>query len=88
MIDYTSPVFWLFLALSGFAVILLRVRRPDLPRPFRVPLYPVLPLVFCASCLFVLWSSVQYVRLGALLGLGVLAMGGVVLLFVARPVRS
>ncbi len=88
MIDYTSPVFWLFLALSGFAVILLRIRRPDLPRPFRVPLYPVLPLVFCASCLFVLWSSVQYVRLGALLGLGVLAIGGVVLLFVARPVRA
>ncbi len=88
MIDYTSPVFWLFLTLSGFAVVLLRVRRPELPRPFRVPLYPVLPLVFCASCLFVLWSSVQYVRLGALLGLGVLAMGGVVLVFVARPVRS
>jgi basic amino acid/polyamine antiporter, APA family len=88
MIDYTSPVFWLFLALSGFAVILLRMKRPDLPRPFRVPLYPVLPLVFCASCLFVLWSSVQYVRLGALLGLGVLAIGGVVLLLVARPVRS
>jgi APA family basic amino acid/polyamine antiporter len=88
MIDYTSPVFWLFLTLSGFAVILLRIRRPDLPRPFRVPLFPVLPLVFCASCLFVLWSSVQYVRLGALLGLGVLAIGAVVLVFVARPVRS
>ena len=87
MIDYTSPVFWLFLTLSGFAVILLRIRRPDLPRPFRVPLYPVLPLVFCASCLFVLWSSVQYVRLGALLGLGVLAIGGLVLAWVARPLR-
>ena len=59
MIDYTSPVFWAFLALSGFAVILLRRRMPDLPRPFRVPFYPLLPLVFCASCLFVLWSSVK-----------------------------
>jgi amino acid transporter len=80
MIDYTSPVFWGFLALSGFAVIVLRRRRPDLPRPFRVPFYPVLPLLFCASCLFVLWSSVEYVRLGALAGLGVLAAGGVLLL--------
>jgi amino acid transporter len=80
MIDYTSPVFWGFLTLSGFAVIVLRRRRPDLPRPFRVPFYPVLPLLFCASCLFVLWSSLEYVRLGALVGLGVLAAGGLLLL--------
>jgi amino acid transporter len=84
MIDYSSPVFWSFLTLSGFAVILLRWRRPDLPRPFRVPLFPVVPLVFCASCLFVLWSSLAYVRLGALLGVAVLALGGFVLLWLRR----
>ncbi len=28
MIDYTSPVFWLFLTLSGFGVVVLRIRRP------------------------------------------------------------
>ncbi len=84
MVDYSSPVFWLFLALSGFAVILLRWKRPDLPRPFRVPLFPWLPLVFVASCLFVLWSSVAYVKLGALAGLAMLAVGGVVLWWVRR----
>jgi len=84
MIDYSSPVFWLFLSLSGFAVILLRRRRPDLPRPFRVPLFPWLPLLFCASCLFVLWSSLAYVKLGALAGVAMLALGGVVLLWVRR----
>jgi APA family basic amino acid/polyamine antiporter len=89
MIDYTSPVFWLFLALSGFAVIVLRRRHPDLPRPFRVPFYPILPLVFCASCLFVLWSSVQYVRLGAMAGVGVLLLGGGVMWWLgrARPLQ-
>ncbi len=84
MVDYSSPVFWLFLTLSGSAVILLRRRHPELPRPFRVPLYPWLPLVFVASCLFVLWSSLAYVRLGALLGVAVLAIGGVVLLGIRR----
>lgn len=88
MVDYSSPVFWLFLALSGFAVILLRWRRPDLPRPFRVPLYPVLPLVFCAACLFVLWSSLAYVRLGAMAGVAMLALGGVVLLWVRGGQRA
>ncbi len=87
MIDYTSPVFWLFLTLSGFGVVVLRVRRPDLPRPFRVPLFPLLPLLFCVSCLFVLWSSLQYVRLGALVGVAMLVVGGVVLLWLGRTGR-
>ncbi|HEV7609761.1 MAG TPA: APC family permease [Steroidobacteraceae bacterium] len=87
MVDYSSPVFWLFLTLSGFAVIVLRWRRPELPRPFRVPWFPLLPLVFCASCLFVLWSSLVYVRLGALLGVAMLALGGVVLLWVWHASR-
>src|SRR5262249_30798718 len=43
MIDYTSPVFWTFLTLSGLAVMILRWRRPELPRPFRVPFFPLLP---------------------------------------------
>jgi amino acid transporter len=84
MIDYTSPVFWLFLCASGFAVIVLRRRLPELPRPFRVPLYPVLPLVFCASCLFVLWSSIEYVRLGAMAGIGVLLLGGLAMAWLGR----
>lgn len=84
MIDYTSPVFWLFLCASGFAVVVLRVKRPDLRRPFRVPLFPLLPLVFCASCLFVLWASVEYVRLGAIAGVGVLLLGVLALLWLGR----
>ena len=37
---------WLFYALCAGAVILLRRRRPDHPRPFRVPGYPVVPALF------------------------------------------
>jgi basic amino acid/polyamine antiporter, APA family len=84
MVDYSSPVFWLFLMLSGFAVIVLRHRWPDLPRPYRVPLYPVLPLVFCASSAFVFCSSLLYVKLGALAGVAVLGVGGLVLLWIRR----
>jgi amino acid transporter len=84
MIDYSSPVFWLFLSLSGLAVPVLRWRRPDLPRPYRVPLFPWLPLLFVAACLFVLWSSLADVKAGALAGLAMLALGGVVLAWVRR----
>lgn len=37
---------WIFYGLVMLAVILLRVRRPGVERPFRVPGYPVVPLLF------------------------------------------
>src|SRR5690606_16649063 len=43
MVAYTSPVFWLFMCLTGLALIRLRQRDAHHPRPFRVPLYPVMP---------------------------------------------
>ncbi len=36
----------IFSMLTVAAVFVLRVRRPDLPRPFRVPGYPVVPAVY------------------------------------------
>ena len=90
MVEFTAPVFWLFFLLAGIALFVLRQRDPGIERPFRVPLYPVLPLVFCATCAYMLWSSLSYVRsqtLGGInagwIGVAVLAVG-VVLLAVLR----
>ena len=86
MVEYTAPVFWLFFLLAGVSLFVLRAREPDTPRPFRVPLYPVLPLVFCGACAYMLWSSLGYVGGNTFLGLnaawvGVAVLGvGVVLL--------
>jgi len=79
MVDYLSPVYWLFLTMSGAALLVLRRRYPDVARPFRVPLYPYVPLVFIASSVYVFWSSVAYVRTGAIVGVAVLAAGGLLL---------
>jgi len=81
MVDYLAPVYWFFLSLSALAVIVLRVRYPEVPRPFRVPWYPIAPLLFFLSCLYTLWASLVYVQIGALVGVGVLAVGGFLLLF-------
>ena len=75
MVDYLSPVYWLFLTLSGLALFVLRRRYPEAPRPFRVPLYPWVPLAFVVSSGYVLYSSVAYVRAGAVAGVAVLAAG-------------
>lgn len=79
MVEYTAPVFWSFFLLSTLALIVLRVKEPHTERPFKVPLYPVLPLLFAAVCAYMLWSSLVYVKTGALVGVGVLLAGGLIL---------
>jgi amino acid transporter len=87
MVDYLSPVYWLFLTLSGVALLVLRRRYPDVPRPFRVPLYPLVPIAFIATSAYLFYSSVAFVRVGALAGIAVLAAGAVVLLPLQRRAR-
>ena len=49
-----------FSTLTVASVFVLRARRPDAPRPFRVPGYPFVPALFVAINVWVLWSVVQY----------------------------
>jgi amino acid transporter len=80
MVEYTAPVFWCFFLLAGASFFVLRIKEPEISRPFRVPLYPFTPLFFCVTCVYMLQSSVVYVGAGAFVGLAVLAAGGVLLL--------
>ena len=89
MVEFTAPVFWLFFLLVGLALFVLRVREPARERPFKVPLYPLLPALFCATCGLMLWSTLSYVyrqSLGgvnaAWIGVAVLASGLAVLALV------
>jgi amino acid transporter len=96
MVEFTAPVFWLFFLMSGLALMVLRRREPGVERPFKVPLYPLLPLAFCATCAYMLWSSLSYVysqSLGGLnaawVGVAVLCLGACLLFLVGRvPVRG
>ena len=84
IVDYLSPVYWGFLTLSGVAVIRLRQRYPGVSRPFRVPFYPWVPLLFIATSAYVFCSSLAYVRVGAVLSVVVLGIGAVLMLFLER----
>lgn len=95
MVEFTAPVFWLFFLLAGLSLFVLRLREPERPRPFKVPLFPVLPLLFCASCAWMLWSSLSYVfsqTLGGLnaawIGVAVLALGVLLLPLLRHPPAS
>jgi amino acid transporter len=83
MVAYTAPVFWTILLGTGAAVIAMRRQDPGTERPFRVPLYPLTPLLFCGFAGYMLYSSLAYAGRGALLGLGVM-LAGLPLLAVSR----
>jgi hypothetical protein len=84
MVEYTAPVFWLFLLLTGISLFVLRRTAPAAPS-FRVPLYPLTPLLFCATSGYLLYASLVYTGIGALIGVCVLVLGGLVL--AVLPVR-
>lgn len=82
MVDYMAPVYWLFLTLTGLALLILRRSRPDVARPYRTPLFPLTPLLVAAGSAYVLVSSILYVGwIGCGFSFGALASG-----FIARRI--
>jgi basic amino acid/polyamine antiporter, APA family len=82
LVVYTAPAFWLFFLLNGLALFVLRRRVPAEGSHFRVPLFPLTPLVFCAACAGMFVACVRHALsvdagggFGARLGLGVLLLG-------------
>jgi basic amino acid/polyamine antiporter, APA family len=75
MVEFTAPVFWFFFLLVGISLFILRWKDPNIKRPFTVPLYPFIPLLFCATAVFMLHSSLVYTGIGALIGVLVLLTG-------------
>ncbi|MES0401876.1 MAG: amino acid permease [Hyphomicrobium sp.] len=88
MVEYTAPVFWTFLLLVGISLFVFRWRDPARAIPFRVPLYPVTPLLFCATSLYLLYSSLVYTGLGALIGVAILLAGIPIFLLGRRATSS
>ncbi len=78
LVATTAPVFWLFFFLTGTAVVTLRLKDPETERPFRVPLFPLLPIVFCGMCVYMFYASIQWAGTLALVPLVPFA-GGVLL---------
>ncbi|HLB82982.1 MAG TPA: amino acid permease, partial [Gemmatimonadales bacterium] len=74
---FTYVVFasWLFAALAAASLFVLRRRRPDAPRPFRVPGYPVTPALFIAAAVAIVLNTVWARPVQALIGLGIVATG-------------
>ena len=58
---FTYVIFaaWVFYALTAFAVIVLRRKRPDLPRPYRVFGYPLVPVIFVLAAAWIIVNTLM-----------------------------
>jgi basic amino acid/polyamine antiporter, APA family len=92
MVKFTTPVFWIFMAMVAVSVFVLRRRDPDVERPYRVPGYPLTPIVFCLSCSFMVYSmmafAVEHSSWEAIWSVTVLLVGAVMYFCGARSTRS
>lgn len=81
LIVYSGFVLVLFSALAVASVMVLRWRRPELPRPFRVPLYPYTPLVFLGFSAWILIYTLRGRPTEALFGIATILLGLLLYLF-------
>ena len=87
LFTYVVFVGWIFYALGGIAIFVYRKRQPDAVRPFRVPGYPITPLLFVAAAAAVVVNTVVTQPGRAALGLTVTAVG-VPFFFAWRAMRG
>ena len=84
LVDYTAPVFWLFLLLTTGSLFLFRRKNKAIIQTYKVPLYPVTPILFLLTCLYMLYSSLVFTGTGALISIAFLMAGIPIYLFTLR----
>jgi APA family basic amino acid/polyamine antiporter len=89
LVDSVVFVEWIFHLLVAVALLRLRARRPDLPRPFASPLYPLAPVLYALLAAAVVAGTLaQAEPKTSAIGLGVLAVAAAVYLPWRRLVRA
>lgn len=87
LVDVTAAIFWVLFLLTGVALMILRSRDAELPRPFKTPAYPLLPVVFCAWCAYMVVGASLYARWLTLVGVSIAAVGLPLYYLQKRPKR-
>jgi amino acid transporter len=74
-------------SLQQVGVMVLRIQKPELPRPFRMPLYPLPPVAALAGFAFILVNRVNAIQ-GLMVAAGIACSGTIIYLVRARRLRQ
>jgi APA family basic amino acid/polyamine antiporter len=74
---FTFVIFagWIFYALAALGVIILRHTRPNVPRPYRVSGYPLVPAIFVLAAAVFILNTILARPLESGIGAGIVALG-------------
>lgn len=75
LLTYVVFAGWIFYALGAASIFVFRARMPDAPRPYRVPGYPLTPLLFCLASAAIVLNTLWTQPREAMIGLGVVLLG-------------
>ncbi len=75
LLNWVIFTHWIFYAATVAGVIVLRYKKPDLERPFRVPLYPWVPLFFVIAAAAMIVNTIVEDWQGSLIGIGIVLTG-------------
>ena len=78
--DLTIFAIWVFYVLTFIGVIILRKKKPDLARPYRVPGYPVIPIIAILGGTFVIVNQ--------LITAPLISLGGIVITIIGLPIYT
>lgn len=84
LINYVQALLTISSLMVVVGVVYLRLRRPELTRPYKAWGYPLTPVIFGAVSLYMLWFQIQEKPKEFLLGLATLGLGAVVYFAMAR----
>jgi basic amino acid/polyamine antiporter, APA family len=88
LLMFTTFAIVLFSILTVAGVMVLRLRRPTLARPFRTPLYPLTPALFVLANGWVLWNVLAEGASEALAGCAIIGAGVPVYMWFRRRRRT
>jgi APA family basic amino acid/polyamine antiporter len=75
LITYAIFVAWIFYGLAAASIFIYRRKMPDLPRPYRVPGYPLPPLLFVMAAALLVLNAIVSDPAHSAIGLGIVALG-------------
>lgn len=73
--DLLIFVIWIFYTLVFVAVFILRKKEPDLVRPYKAPLYPIIPLIAIIGGCFIVVNTLLTQPVNTALGIFLTAIG-------------
>ena len=82
--DLSMFAIWAFYTLTFIGVIKLRKTQPDLKRPYKVPFYPVIPIISICSGLFVVIDQLFLAGMKS----SMISLGGVIVTLIGLPVYA